>query len=262
MPGECVNRPSLRRFSSKPNSGFGALELIILVVIIGLLVALILPNVRSARPAARRVQCKNNLKQIALALINYAEVYHALPPAYTVDARGNRLHSWRTLILPYLEQEALYKKIDLSKAWDDPANADAVATSISTYTCPDAHCPTNYTTYLAVVAPNSCLLPTKPRPLSEITRQASTLMVIEVDSDRAAHWMAPVDADEALVLALNPSDALPHSAGMNAAFVDGSVQYLSAETSSAIRRALISIAPDDKRVLESNESESGPGVNR
>ena len=74
------------------------------------------------------MQCANNLKQIALALRNYESVYHALPPAYTVDAEGKPLHSWRTLILPYLEQQALYDKIDLSKPWDDPANKEAYET--------------------------------------------------------------------------------------------------------------------------------------
>ena len=72
----------------------------------------------------------NNLKQIALALLNYEQAHHALPPAYTVDAQGRPLHSWRTLILPYLDQESLYQTIDLSKPWNDPANAKALETSL------------------------------------------------------------------------------------------------------------------------------------
>ncbi len=66
------------------------------------LVALMLPSVRRGREPARQVQCKNNLRNIALALRNYETEYHALPPAFTVDAEGKPLHSWRTLILPYL----------------------------------------------------------------------------------------------------------------------------------------------------------------
>ena len=89
----------------------------------GIMAVLLIPAVSSAREAARRMQCSNNLKQIALALHNYHSAYGTLPPAYTIDVDGNRLHSWRTLILPYMEQDALYQQIDFSKPWDDPANA-------------------------------------------------------------------------------------------------------------------------------------------
>ena len=77
-----------------------------------------------------------NLKQIELALFNYESTYHALPPAYTVDAEGNALHSWRTLILPYLDQTQLYEKIDLSKPWNDPVNAEAFNTRVPVFQCP------------------------------------------------------------------------------------------------------------------------------
>ncbi len=102
----------------------------------GIAIGLLLPAVQSAREAARRMQCSNNMKQIALALHNYESVYKTLPPAFTVDANGNRLHSWRTLILPFIEQKSLYDNIDLSKPWDDPANAILQTVSIPTYACP------------------------------------------------------------------------------------------------------------------------------
>src|SRR5918997_1599426 len=92
---------------------------------------------RSSRPAGRRIRCLNNLKQIVLALHNYEQAHKALPPAYTVDATGRPLHSWRTLILPYLEQEPLYRAIDLSKPWNDPANARALETTLLVFGCPE-----------------------------------------------------------------------------------------------------------------------------
>jgi type II secretory pathway pseudopilin PulG len=85
-------------------------EWLVVLGIIAILVALFLPAIRSAPNAARRSQCNNNLRNIALALQNYAEVYQALPPAYTVDADGRPLHSWRTLILPYIEQKGCTKR--------------------------------------------------------------------------------------------------------------------------------------------------------
>src|SRR5687767_15769954 len=100
------------------------IRLLTLGAILLLLAALLLPFSRGGAPreAARRMQCGNHLKQIAIALHNYHDVYHCLPPAYTVDAAGKPLHSWRTLILPFSEQKALYDQIDLTKPWDDPAN--------------------------------------------------------------------------------------------------------------------------------------------
>jgi type II secretory pathway pseudopilin PulG len=227
--------------------GFSVIEVVVILGIIALLLALMLPAMRSAGPAARSTQCKNNLRNIALALLNYESTYHALPPAYTLDAHGNRLHSWRTLILPFLDERRLYKKIDLSKAWNDPANAEAFKTTVSAYHCPAADCAANQTTYLAVLASNSCLRPTQPRHLSEITAEpGKTLVVIEVESQHAVDWMAPVDADEELVLSFGPKTQFPHGEGTSAAFLDGTVQHLGADMPVTERRALISVTAKAK----------------
>ena len=81
-----------------------ALELGIVVLVLLLLFACLLPGVVShARPAARRMQCGNNIKQLCLALHNYHDHYGSFPPAITYDAAGVPLHSWRVLLLPWLE---------------------------------------------------------------------------------------------------------------------------------------------------------------
>lgn len=102
---DTAEQPPERRPSQYKHSLIGCLLILGFVVI---LIGLMLPAVRVSREPARRVQCSNNLKIIALALQNYEATYKSLPPAYTVDATGKRLHSWRTLILPFLEQQALY----------------------------------------------------------------------------------------------------------------------------------------------------------
>src|SRR6478672_613361 len=117
--------------------------------IVGVLVALLLPATRNAGESARRAQCSNNLKQIAIALHLYVDAYGALPPAHTVDAEGKPLHSWRTLILPFAEQEPLYQKIDLSKPWADPANKVAFDAVPPGYGCPSIDRPLTHTTYMA-----------------------------------------------------------------------------------------------------------------
>lgn len=229
------------------NRLFSAVGKVLAVLgIIVIVICMMLPAVRTAREPARRSQCTNNLKQIALALHNYADAYDALPPAYTVDASGKPLHSWRTLILPYMEEQQLYKSIDFTKSWDDPANAQAFKTVPYGYQCPSELAPDNRTTYLAILTPTSCIRPTEPRKISDITDgDRETLMVIEVDSEHAVPWMSPSDADENVVLAIGAESKLAHPGGMNGLFVDGSVRFLTAEMPVSQRRALISIAGND-----------------
>lgn len=136
----------------KPARSFTLLELLVVIAVIAVLLAILLPNVRYSRGAAQRAQCAGHLKKIAVALYEYEAEHHALPPAYTVDVEGKPLHSWRTLLLPYLEQRALYEKIDLNKPWDDPVNRQALQTGVDTYECPAANLPAGHTTYLAVTA--------------------------------------------------------------------------------------------------------------
>jgi prepilin-type processing-associated H-X9-DG protein len=243
--------PEFNDSPAKPSSrrGVRLIELVVVLGIIGILIALLLPADRSAGPAAYRAQCTNNLKQIGIALKNYEQVHKALPPPYTVDAGGRPLHSWRTLILPYLEQEALYRTIDLAKPWNDPANAGALGASVPVFRCPVAEGPANTTTYLAISSPNGCFFPGQSRRLSEITdAHEATLMVIEAGEENAVPWMAPLDADESLVMSLRPNTDLHHAGGTNACFVDGGVRFLKAGTPPSVRRALISIAGNDNKM--------------
>jgi prepilin-type processing-associated H-X9-DG protein len=252
MTADVEGDPDFTDSGSKPKSRrkHRLLEIFAGLGILLVLVALFLPANRSARGAAQRAQCTNNLKQIALALHSYEELHKALPPAYTVDSSGRPLHSWRTLILPFLEQESLYKTIDLSRPWNDPANAKAYHSSLAVFRCPARIGPPSTTTYLAVVDPKGCLQPDRPRQLAEITDgTATTLMVIEVGEEHAVHWMAPIDTDESLVVGFGPTTKLDHIGGTNACFVDGHVLFLRASTPAALRRALISIAGNDQDAL-------------
>ncbi len=218
---------------------------------LGLLVALLLPAMRPSREAGRRAQCWNNLRQIAVGLHLYEQEYGALPPAYTVDAEGQPLHSWRTLILPFMEQKALYGVIDLTKPWDDPVNKKARDAILPTYLCLSKDGSMEQTTYLAIVTPGGCFLPTESRKLSDITDDhAKTLMVVEVDAKHGVPWMSPTDADEELILSLTSSKSLSHASGMNAVFVDGHGSFLDTDTTASHLRAMISIAGRDDETLD------------
>ena len=118
---------------------FTLIELLVVIAIIAILIALLLPAVQQAREAARRSQCKNNLKQLALATHNYAEASNMLPISASIDmsvsTTGNN-GSWGVLgrLLPYLDQAPLYNKVNLTVAWDNQLAIDGMV--IPVYVCP------------------------------------------------------------------------------------------------------------------------------
>ena len=116
--------------------GFTLVELLVVIAIIGILIALLLPAVQAARAAARRMQCSNNLKQMGLAMHNYA----CANKEYFPTGNTGELNRWKpglwTLMLPYLEQQALYGKLDVSGATDTIDDEENKYTPIPCYTCP------------------------------------------------------------------------------------------------------------------------------
>lgn len=229
------------------SGGFTLVELLVVIAVIGILVALLLPATRNSREAARRSQCKNNLKQILLALHNYHDQYQAFPPAWTVDASGRRLHSWRTLILPFADQTPLYERIDLSKPWDDPVNAEAAKQTPSIYVCPSVEFDPGRTVYVAMVGEEAFLRPVLPRAMSEITDGTSnTVAVIEVNKTQAVPWMAPQDADLAMFVGLKSPTDSHHTGGGHVGMADGTVRFLSSNLEEQTRQSLATVAGGEK----------------
>lgn len=122
--------------ASKRRVGFTLIELLVVIAIIAILIALLLPAVQQAREAARRSQCKNNLKQMGLAIANYESTHSAFPMARIEDGAGNAWHSWSAMILPMIDQGAMYTAYNSNLYWNDPANAVIVGTPLSFHTCP------------------------------------------------------------------------------------------------------------------------------
>ena len=204
---------------------------------------LLLPGVRRGVEPARRTQCKNNLKQIGLALHNYHDMYDAFPPAYTVDASGRKLHSWRTLILPFIGRQTLYESIDLSKPWNDDANAAAFDTDLHEYACPSAGLDTAQTTYMGLVGDDHFFNGSQPRTIAEITGgTANVVAVMEVPVDSAIHWMEPRDDAISFVTNMQPEYELAHSGGVQVLGADGYVRFLSQKADSEVIQEAISIS--------------------
>jgi prepilin-type N-terminal cleavage/methylation domain-containing protein len=140
-----VTNASVRR------CGFTLVELLVVIAIIGILVALLLPAIQAAREAARRSQCGNNLKQVALGLQNYHDTHKVFPPG-VVDSNPaynsavdlpNNMNSlaWSALLLPFIEQAPLYDELkaqtqDFALHWQSPTTAAAAGQGIPTYSCP------------------------------------------------------------------------------------------------------------------------------
>ncbi|MFO0428411.1 MAG: DUF1559 domain-containing protein [Planctomyces sp.] len=148
--------PSKLTVSNSPKhrfSGFTLIELLVVIAIIAVLVSLLLPAVQQAREAARRTQCKNNLKQMGLALHNYHDAFSTFPPAYigsmVLDTEQEQQgHGWGTFLLPYLDQVNVYNRVnpnginglpDDDGIWEvrgGPTQGED--TVLSVYLCPSA----------------------------------------------------------------------------------------------------------------------------
>ncbi|GAC1475744.1 MAG: DUF1559 domain-containing protein [Isosphaeraceae bacterium] len=117
--------------------GFTLIELLVVIAIIAVLIALLLPAVQSAREAARRAQCVNNLKQLGLAVHNYISTNEALPPLALNNNNGwYWVASWTSALLPHLEQSPLYNSINYNVWMIDGPNTTAGFTALASLLCP------------------------------------------------------------------------------------------------------------------------------
>lgn len=203
---------------------------------------------QSVREAARRSQCTNNLKQIGLGLQNYYDVYNCFPPVYTTDENGRPMHSWRVLILPFIEHEALYELYDLNEPWDGPHNSLLANQPPSVFLCPgEGAVPSANTDYVAVVGPETIWQPDKCTTFADIKDGSSrTIAVIEASS-AGINWMEPRDLSfAALDRGINPKQgpgiSSMHPGVVIALFADGHTPTIQENISLETLKALFTKA--------------------
>jgi hypothetical protein len=193
------------------------------------MVTAMLPAVQKVRSSANRAQSMNNLKQIALAMHNYHDVTKAFPAHASYGKDGKPLLSWRVHILPYVEQDQLYRQFHLDEPWDSEHNRKLIAQMPKVYASPDSRVFQEHkTVYLVPVGKDTIFPPrTEGTKISDITDGTSnTIMIVEAADPSAVIWTKP---DDLKVSAKDPLAGLKGDdrKGFNAALADGSVRYLS-----------------------------------
>lgn len=236
--------------------GSGAWIIVVVVAVVlgvlllcggGLAVLLWLPMER-AQDAVRQTACSNNLKEIVIALHKYHQSWGTLPPAYTLDEKGNRMHSWRALILPYIDS-TLAAQYRYDEPWNGPNNSQLARSCPEVFSCPnDTKAGPGETNYFVIVGPNTMFPGAQSISFPQITDGIeNTIAVVEVRG-QGINWLEPRDLDtDSLILHTRPQPPFgrPHLKGLNSACGDGSIHTLSPRWPKEAVRRMITRDGDD-----------------
>lgn len=217
-------------------------------VVIGTLLVLLLPASTSDRGPQRYLACKNDLKTVEIALLNYHAENDSFPPAVTYGPDGKPWHSWRVLLLPYLDQPGLYREYRFAEPWDGPHNRLLVGRLPRShyYLCnSDPGAENGETSYLAVIGDRTLWPPTGAATLGGIPDGAGRTIHVVESWQSGIVWTEPRDLSfEKMTFAVNAQagegirgrhpgedrlwgDGPPRA---NVAFADGSVKPVTTDT--------------------------------
>jgi Protein of unknown function (DUF1559) len=200
----------------------------------------LLPAVQKVREAATRVKDANNLKQIGIAMHNYHDANGHFPPAAICNKDGKPLLSWRVAILPYVEEDNLYRQFHLDESWDSAHNKKLLSLMPKVYQLPVEEGNTTTTHYRVFVGPDAMFEYKEGRRIADITDGTSNTWMV-VETDEAVPWTKP---DELPYDAKKPLPRMGNfvNGGFNALFVDASVHFFRKAPEEAKMRALITPA--------------------
>ena len=262
MTGDAVTQenlylsPQMTPVSPTPESKGWLREVLAVIFILGVLTALLLPAVQSSRGSAPRTNCRNNLKQLGLAFFSYHAEYGSFPPAVVCDDDGRPMHSWRVLLLPYLDQQTLYSHYRFDEPWDGPNNISLQDAMPDLYRCPGDHRGDEaseivrqhlhrLTNYVVVTSEDGLFSGSRMSGVTDIPDgHHHTLMTAEV-RQHAVHWMSPDDVTPGELLtdlrlsANDDDDNCNHGPGINIGLADGSVRWIPHDFAEEFLRALV-----------------------
>ncbi|MCX7425615.1 MAG: DUF1559 domain-containing protein [Planctomycetia bacterium] len=234
-----------------------------LMVLLGCLfvmmvIALMLPPVGAPREAGRRVQCKNNLQRIGLAMRNYEQAHGCFPPYFIPDENGKPTHSWRVLILPFLGEDRLYKQYRFDEPWNGPHNKELASRMPAVYRCPtyaamslSDEATNSLTSYAMIVGPHAISGGPTPHKMSDVTDGLSnTIMVVEC-AGAGINWLEPRDlnAEEITNVRIgsgeykNPPGGINsyHPGVANTLFCDGTVRAVDQSVGEKVLKGMLTI---------------------
>jgi len=161
------------------------------VLLFPVVIGLLLHAVSRTTAHTWKAVCRNQMKQLAFAMYNYHDTYGTYPPACTTDKTGQPMHSWRTMLLPYLEDDALYKQVDLTTTWNSQTNKQLSSHAAYCFQCGTAERTgrSGTTDYVAVVGEGTMWSTEGSRHIAD---PANTIMFIEI-ADSDIQWAEPRD---------------------------------------------------------------------
>jgi hypothetical protein len=225
------DRPRRRRSSS---SGSGATKVILIIIILGVLFllalvcggglfALLYFSVGKVREAAVKMQATNNLREIGIGVHRYHDAFGTFPPAYLKAKDGQPGLSWRVALLPYIDQDPLYKRFKLDEPWDSPKNLPLLDQMPQCYRDPSDPLGT-MTHYRVFVGKNTCFEPGIKVMMARVSDGTSNTL-LAVESSDAVPWTKPEEIDYQPGGPL-PALGLPKSDFVMVLMVDGSVRLV------------------------------------
>lgn len=237
------------------------LELCCVGAIVGILWVLLLPS-QYGPCFSVRVACQTNLRQIALAMHEYSDVYGSLPPAYLTDENGKPMHSWRVLLLPFMDQNDLYAANDFNEPWDGPNNRHLADRTPSIYLCAcDPHrrqwnpwterytssSNAPMTSYVLVTGKGTAFDGSTAATLDDnADGLEKTLLAVEI-ADSDIHWMQPRDLPiDQMSFRINDPTAKHairsnHLGGANVVFANAAARFIPSDLQPQTVRALLTI---------------------
>ena len=229
---------------SKRKSSFRRLtdRLAVVCVIFGLLILIVTlfpPAVETHGRGGDRIFCNIHLNQIGLALLEYNAKYSSLPPAFVRGPDGQPWHSWRVLILPFMDQQQLFDEYRFDEPWNGPHNRKLLTRRPEAFQCDHAKgkISASDTTYLAVVGSETAWPAPEAIEIEDLHGEWSNVILVVEVRDAGVPWLAPVDLtfEEACVVPSDKPGKRPSSfhignadiGGAHVLLGDGSVRFIS-----------------------------------
>jgi len=180
------------------------------LLVVAILVSVLLPAVQVTRSSPHWMYCLNNVRQCILAIWNYESAHGQFPPVWEVDDDGVPMHSWRVLILPFIEEGNLYSKYRFDEPWNGPNNSKLANQMPDAYRCPSVPFSTSQTTYKLVSDPEAFFNGSERRTLGDAVDGTSSMIVLVEDSEHPVNWMKPEGVSIEAAVAIYRSQKVCH----------------------------------------------------